>query len=86
VSEIKTEGKVFYHHFFPVFLLVTEEQMSDVQNCSGPRAVKNCSSCGENHESVEFVPLPEPKVIDGEVFEFRGECPKTGETLFMHVI
>ena len=42
--------------------------------------VRGCSSCGENHDGMQFTKLAEP---DDEGYEYVGECPTTKQPVWM---
>lgn len=58
----------------------------DGQSQSNPNVrllnVKNCSSCGQDHDDWQFKRLHRSFEDLGHVWEWWGECPITGDPVF----
>jgi hypothetical protein len=48
--------------------------------------VRNCSACGQDHDSAKFEPLAEHLIEgDGRPWEFTWTCPTTGREVLARV-
>ena len=45
--------------------------------------VRGCSACGQDHGDMEFLPIPRPVIIRGNVFTHVAACRITNEPVFL---
>ena len=59
--------------------------MSEQQPKHRFASVQHCSSCGQDHDSVEFQPVRGAaiKAGDGQSYGWYGTCPVTGDPILM---
>jgi hypothetical protein len=47
------------------------------------KSVSNCVGCKNDHGEFEFLELPDPCNVDGDLMTHAGVCPESHEKVFM---
>lgn len=48
--------------------------------------IRDCASCGHNHNELEVNRLDHTVDIDGEVYDMATVCPTTGEKIYVRIL